>query len=149
MCAAASKKGNSKESPETKKTGSCGQTLGCMVLIAAIVVVVIYFIIIPKMRESGLIGDSLDDSLSAMKEKVLNKVDDIKGRTQSRIDDAGDAVDRTRSAATEAIDRTRDVANDTVDKAREKTGAVIKQPPRLIPDNDKDSLEKANIKIYE
>ena len=156
MCAAQKKKSSKKESPETKKSGGCGQTLGCLIFISAIVAVLIYFIIIPKMEESGFSFDSFGDSITAMKDEIFSKVDVIKdkaGELQDKTDEFKDKATDLKDNAAERIndtgDRIKESAETTTGEIHDRVDSTVKEAPKLVRDDDKDSLEKANIKIYE
>ena len=135
---AAESKKSKKETPETKKSGSCGQTLGCLIMIAAIIAVVIYFIIKPKIDESEFSFESIGQWFSEKKDDWFNKAEDIKQKADDHLEEAKDGAE-------DALDRSRDA----VDNVREQTESSVKNPPKLISDEDKDSLKKTNIKIYE
>ena len=140
MCAA-----DKKDTSETKKSGSCAQSLGCLIMIGAIIAVIIIFIVIPKINNSEDSFAGIGNYFSDLKDRLFNKVEDVEDAT----DNVRDRIDEVRDDAENALENTRDAANDSLDNAGEKVDSMVKAPPKLIRDDDKDSLEKANIKIYE
>mgnify|MGYP001282972914 CR=1 FL=1 len=156
MCAAKKKESAKKEASETKNSGGCGQTLGCLIFISAIVAVLVYFIIIPKLEESGFSFDSFGDSIASIKDEVFNKVEVIKdkaGEIQNKTDEikdkAGDLKDDAAETIENTTDRIKDAAETTTGEINNRVDSTVKSAPKLVRDDDKDSLYKANIKIYE
>ena len=156
MCAAKKKPSAKKEAPETKNSGGCGQTLGCLVFITAIIAVITYFIIIPKLEESGFSFDSFGDSIASIKDEVFNKVevikdkaDEIQDKTEELKDKADDLKDDAADSIENTRDRIKDAAETTTVEINNRVDSTVKSARRLVRNNDKSSLEKANIKIYE
>lgn len=156
MCAAKKKEPSKKEAKETKNSGGCGQTLGCLIFISAIAAVLVYFIIIPKLEESGFSFGSFGESIASIKDEVFNKVDVIKdkaGELQDKTEEIKDKASDLKDDAAESIettrDRLKDAAETTTGQINNRVDSTVKAAPKLVRDDDKDSLEKANIKIYE
>lgn len=95
----------SKDQKDNKHDGGgCGQMIGCLILIAAVLAVVIYFIVRPEMEERGITLDSLKNQTLDLKDQIAEKVD----ATRNSIEEAGDKASDMKENVEDKIQDLKD-----------------------------------------
>jgi len=115
---------NSKQNPDSKKTGnSCGFTVGCLIIIIAIAAVIFFIFIRPAL-------DDGDYSYEALKEKILN----LKDKASETIEKTDEIYQDGKESYEDLSDKTEkhiDDMKEVDDNSREE---LDKAAPTLIAD---------------
>lgn len=118
------KSSKAKKDPDSKKTGnSCGFSIGCFIIIAAVAVVTFFLFIKPALEDAGY---SCDD--------LKNKIFDLKNKANSVID----KTDEIYKGSKEKYQEIKDKTDNNIDDLKEINGGVQedldKSAPKLIAD---------------
>jgi uncharacterized protein YoxC len=118
------KNNKEKKDPDSKKTGnSCGFSIGCLIIIAAIAAVVFFLFIKPALEDAGYSYDDLENKILDLKDKAsdtIDKTDEIYQNGKEKYQDIKDKND-------EHIDDLKEV-DDSVHEELDKAA------PKLIAD---------------
>ncbi|MCP3966948.1 MAG: hypothetical protein GY750_17145 [Lentisphaerae bacterium] len=128
------RKSEGKNDPDSKRTGgTCGEFIGCLVILIAVLGVIFWVIIKPKLEEAGYNMDDLLGSAKNIKNKISDTVETIKDKydsAQDTIDTVKDKASDIKDNLNDNYDNIKDKAEDLKDKAQD---TVNNSDPQLIP----------------
>ena len=105
------KENKAKNDSDSQKTGnSCGFSLGCLIIIIAILAIIFFIFLKPALEDAGYTYGDLEDKFFALKDKTSatfektdqlleqgkEKYENIKGKTTENLDNLKDLDDKTR-----------------------------------------------------
>ncbi len=118
------KSNKAKKDTDSKKTGnSCGFSIGCLIIIAAVAAVIFFLFIKPLLEDAGYSYDGL-------KEKVL----DFKDKTSDTLDRTGEIYQDGKEKYEDIKDKTDERLDDLKDLDVKSREELDKTAPRLIAD---------------
>jgi gas vesicle protein len=137
----ATKKNTGKSDPDSKRTGgSCGETFGCLIILVAVAGVLFWFIIKPKLEESGYSFDDLLGRAEELKDNIVDSVNSAKDKFDDAKDKLGEASDKVKDIHETVSDKVDDV-KDSVDN--------LKDQAKDLKDKADKGLEQAEPELIE
>lgn len=100
---------------DAKKSGNIfGEVVGCLILVITAIVVIFWFIVKPKLEESGYSFSGISEKASSIKESVSETLHDAASKYQD-----------TKSKVKDKSDETKEKIDDTVDGMKKNNSSTI------------------------
>lgn len=116
---------------------TCGEFVGCLVLIIAILLTIFWVFIKPKLTESGYSLDTITEKAKDLKDSVMDKLESTKdkySKAEDKLKDAKEEVEESAGAVKDKAEEVKDDLKDKVEDIQSKAPAIKTQKadPELI-----------------
>lgn len=140
---------NSSKDTESKKTGnSCGFSIGCLVIIAAVSAVIFFLFIKPALEENGYTLEDIKERFLDFKDKARDtfeqtrdayedskeKYQQAKENTEEVIQQGKETYDDAKEQYQDIKDKTQDVVEDLPELDHSSNEELSRNAPKLIKD---------------
>ncbi len=118
------KKTSSSNDPDSKRTGgTCGEFVGCLIILLAVVGVLFWFIVKPKLDEAGYPIHSLFERAREFTAHLMQRTDDFKDNVETGNEQVREIRDKVETTTDEFKDEAREIhkkVRDTSDDYQEQ-----------------------------
>lgn len=110
------KKTSGSNDPESKRTGgTCGEFVGCLVILLAVIGVLFWFVAKPKLEDAGYPVDSLYERAREFTKGLVRRADGLK----DKVGKGGDQAREFKDTVESTTEKIRDDAREMRDRVRD------------------------------